>query len=48
MKNNIKILIKSFELEKWFEKVVQKLEKVEKLKSDQISIVIVGDQKIKT
>jgi probable rRNA maturation factor len=48
MKSNINILIRSFKLKTWFEKVVQRLEKVEKIKSDQMSVVIVADQRIKT
>ena len=48
MKDNVNILIRKFEIETWFEKIVQKFEKVEHLKSNQISIVIVGDQRIKT
>ena len=48
MKDNINISIKSFKIRSWFEKVVQKLEKIEQLKLDQISIVIVGDQRIRT
>ncbi len=48
MKENINILIRNFKIETWFEKNVRKLEKLEKLKLGQISIVIVGDQRIKT
>ena len=48
MKNNINILIRTFKIKAWFEKAVQRLEKIEKLKAEQISIVIVGDQRIKT
>lgn len=46
MKENIKILIRNFDIENWFEKVVKELEKVENLKEEQMSIVIVGDQRI--
>ena len=48
MKDNINILIRKFEIKNWFEKIVQRFEKVEHLKSNQISIVIAGDQRIKT
>lgn len=48
MKDNIRIFIKNFELEKWFEKKVAQLEKLEKINSDQLSIVIVGDAKIRS
>jgi len=47
MKDNIRVLVKNFKLEDWLETKVAKLEKVEKIKPEQISIVIVGDQKIK-
>ena len=48
MKSNIRIFIKDFRIKNWLEKVVEKLEKLERLKPEQISIVIVGDQGIKT
>ena len=48
MKSNINILIRKFKLKSWFEKIVEKFEKIENLKSEQISIVIVGDQRIRT
>ncbi len=48
MKENINILIRNFKIETWFEKSVCKLEKLEKLKSGQISIVIIGDQRMKS
>lgn len=48
MKDNINILIRKFEIKDWFEKIVQRFEKAEHLKSNQISIVIVGNQRIKT
>lgn len=47
MRDNINILIRKFEIKAWFEKNVQKFEKIEHLKPNQISIVIVGDQRIK-
>lgn len=48
MKSNINVLIRKFKFKLWFEKVVEKLEKIENLKPEQISIVIVGDQRIRT
>ncbi len=48
MKSNINVLIRKFKLKSWFEKIVEKFEKIENLKSEQISIVIVGDQRIRT
>jgi probable rRNA maturation factor len=48
MRPNINILIRKFELKVWFEKAIEKFEKIENLKSEQISIVIVGDRRIKT
>jgi probable rRNA maturation factor len=48
MKSNINVLIRKFKIRTWFEKVVQKFEKTENLKSDQISIVVIGDQRMKT
>jgi probable rRNA maturation factor len=48
MKNNINVLIRKFRFKNWFEKVVEKFERIENLKSEQISIVIVGDQRIRT
>lgn len=47
MKDNIRVLVKNFKLEKWLEKKVAKLEKREKIKPEQISIIIVDDQKIR-
>ncbi len=48
MKSNIRIFIKDFRIKNWLEKVVEKLERLEKLKPEQISIVIVGDRRIQT
>ena len=48
MKSNINILIRKFKFKTWFEKSIEKFEKIENLKPEQISIVIVGDQRIKT
>jgi probable rRNA maturation factor len=47
MKSNINVLIRKFRFKSWLEKIVEKLEKLENLKSEQISIVIVGDQRIR-
>ncbi len=47
MRDNINILVRKFEIKDWFEKIVQKFEKIEHLRPNQISIVIVGDQRIK-
>lgn len=47
MRNNINILIRKFKFRTWFEKIVEKFEKIENLNSEQISIVIVGDQRIR-
>lgn len=43
MKENINILIKNFRYKSWLEKIVSRLEILEKLEVNQISVLITGD-----
>ena len=47
MKDNISILIKNFRYKSFFENIVSKLEKIEKLNSNQVSVIIAGDEFIR-
>ncbi len=48
MKDNISILVKNFKIKTWFERVVYRLEKYGKINSNQISIVIIADRRMRT
>ena len=47
MNNNINILVKNFDLKKWFESIVSKLQKIENFKDEDLSIVILDNEQIR-